>query len=1760
MAYNKKKALEDNITALRTAFLVKKEARLATQQERAILSKYTGFGGLKCVLDTRPITEWPITEHSLYPLTQTLHELIRDNSSTERDYNRYIVSIKQSVLTAFYTPEEVITTIGKVISNHYSFEKMIDPSSGSGRFLHAFGDKQLQKTAYEKDILSGMILEAKEPGTTVRIAGFETIPENELGTYDLAFSNIPFGDIPVFDPLYIHDKQKSVFSQTIHNYFFVKGLDCVRDKGMVAYITSRGVADTPSNKHVREYLMSHSNLIAGIRFPDNLFASSAGIEVGSDLIILQKTETKKREIISQVEQNFIDATFFTRKQDGKFINAIYTDEFRETNQFGHERHVFHYQGDLNQELEKLLTSQFSEKHISPIEINKRVDSDYEATTTLASETFSLYDLWGMTTVERTQITPSKSRKKNPITIKVPEIVPPHPLKWKEHYKDGSLVNYNGSVGYISDSKTHSFKELPNLSSKEQEIITDYASVRDTYYSLFDYEKTNEIENKNLRQLLNEHYDLFISRHGGLRENGKVLLLDPDSTEVLSIERYVDGLRKKSDIFFEPVTFKIKKEQILTPIEALSSSLNLYGQINFKYISEQTNLTTDEVMSSLSEHIYYNPLSTHLSKYEISDYFLSGNVYDKIDSLTNYSEHVSAIEREKIASSLAALTNIIPPQIPFEEIGLNFGERWIPTEIYSEFATHLFNSETQISYVPVTDTFLVDIKYSHSVQSIWGVGHHMNAQDVFTHALQNTFPTITKTVGYGDNKKQVPDPEATQLVSTKIKDIQSRYESWLMEKPIETKEYLTDLYNRTFNCFVRPHYNGSFQTFPDLSFDKFDYNDLYASQKDAIWMLKQNGGGICDHTVGGGKTLIMCCAAYEMKRLGLANKPCIICLKANVDQIAETFKSAYPNAKLLYPGKTDFTPQNRAKIFLDIKNNNWDCIILTHEQFHKIPQSLEIQKEIMEDEIYQLDMALDVLNQQNNKSNTRAQQKGLEKRKTNLEVNLKSVIYKINMQTDTVDFRSMGIDHLLVDESHQFKNLMFTTRHQRVAGLGNTTGSQKALNLYFALRDIQKRSGKDLGATFLSGTTLSNSLTELYVLFKYLRPQALAKQGITCFDAWAAIYTRKSTEFEFSVTNNIIQKERFRHFVKVPELAMFYNEITDYRDADMVGLDRPDKNTILTNIPPTPTQEDFIERLMQFAQNGNATLLGRAPLSESEEKGKMLIATDYARKMALDMRMIDPLEYIDEMNNKASVCADRIYEYYNQYDKVKGTQFVFSDLGTYKPDKWNVYSEIKNQLIERYNVPEHEIRFIQEASTDKMRKNIIDKMNSGEIRILFGSTQMLGTGVNAQERAIAVHHLDIPWRPSDLEQRDGRAIRKGNLISKKYAGNKVDVLIYATEKSLDAYKFNILQNKQMFISQLKTQQLGSRILDEGALDDQNGMNFAEYIAILSGNTDLLDKAKLDKQITQLEKEQTLFIKDKLVQERNLSSLVRELELTELAVKDMRSDYQASSFVANKSLIIKGSLQTDSKETGKLLHSLKERTNTRGEYANIGNYAGYSVFIKTEDTRNKFYIQLDSGRKYTKGIGTLPLSYDQCHVFFQEIIDSLPERAGELQKKIIGNKNDIKNLTASLQTSSWPNANKLVELKNEHAALEKKIAASILNQEQKNILLIDTLQSSSGVNLDLVKIENKILVGDISKGSINNLKIKNLLTQDLIPFHATKINIGSQPCEKIKDLLSGKKVDLVDTSGEKTTFSLSRCPSGYQLTREEITDSISIASER
>ncbi len=865
-----------------------------------------------------------------------------------------------------------------------------------------------------------------------------------------------------------------------------------------------------------------------------------------------------------------------------------------------------------------------------------------------------------------------------------------------------------------------------------------------------------------------------------------------------------------------------------------------------------------------------------------------------------------------------------------------------------------------------------------------------------------------------------------------------------------------MYNRTFNCFVRPQYDGSHQSFPNLDLKGLGIPDLYQSQKDAIWMLKQNGGGICDHEVGAGKTLIMCCGAYEMKRLGLANKPMIVGLKANVHEIAQTFKTAYPNAKILYPGKEDFTPKNRVRILNEIKNNSWDAVILTHDQFGMIPQSPEIQRQILQKELDSVDENLSVLRSQGREVSA-GMLRGVEKRKENLEVKIKVLTEQIRDRSDdVVDFGRMGIDHLFVDESHRFKTLILTTRHDRVAGLGNPDGSQRALNMLFALRTIQERTGKDLGATFLSGTTISNSLTELYLLFKYLRPQELERQNINTFDAWAAVFAKKSTDYEFSVTNEIVQKERFRYFIKVPELASFYSEITDFRTAKDIGIDRPEKNEILYNIPPTPQQQEFIQKLVEFAKSGDATLLGRAPLNEREEKAKMLIATDYARKMSLDMRLIDKDKYEDHIDNKASHCAANIAGYYNKYDKEKGTQFVFSDLGTYKPGEWNPYSEIKRKLVEDHGIPAHEIRFIQEAKNETARKAMIQGMNEGRIRVLFGSTDMLGTGVNAQQRAVAVHHLDSPWRPSDLSQREGRAIRKGNEIAKLYGDNKVDVVIYAVEKSLDSYKFNLLHNKQLFITQLKTNNMGARTIDEGSLDEKSGMNFSEYVAILSGNTDLLEKAKLEKKIAALESERKSFGQNKAVSERKLDDILRTVDGNNDKVSRMRKDWESfNSRVQHDKdgnninpIKLDGIESSDVKVLAAKLASIADHATTHGEHYKIGELYGFRLLVKTDETmkeglftkQNRFFIEGEGNVKYTFNNGNMAQDPKLAVEYFIHALEKIPSTIEQYEKETAKISKDLPVLQ-EVAASTWRKEDELKDLKTELSALDRKILLSL-----------------------------------------------------------------------------------------------------------------------
>ena len=1968
MAFNKKQRLRENIEAIRTAFTLDREGRTPTARERALLERYCGFGGLKCILNpARELTDavhWAKSDLELFAPTVELHRLIRENSRDEAEYRRYVDSLKASVLTAFYTPQAIADTIADVLHDRKVRPRLIlEPSAGMGAFISPVlsNNPQAEVMAFEKDLLTGKMLGHLYPQQKIRTEGFEKIEKPFLNRFDLAISNIPFGDIAVFDAEY---EKKSVMyriaAKKVHTYFFLKGLDAVRDGGVVAFITSQSVLNTEGNGGTRYLMMKQADLLSAIRLPNNLFTENANTEVGCDLIILQKNINKMD--LSEEDMRFTRTV--RSNHTGVVTNEyfldhperiIHTEAKKDTDPYGKPAMIYTHSGGVEgiaMDLYKMLSEALSvrldleryngikgerqearqemrqniavqtegieakrensasvareleeakRENTHPVEgertevkrensasaaeerteVKKEsglpdagaadrtkreansVQPKVQAMTGVSQEAQSrqpeapvmdLYDLFGYTQEERrlaerglkpgrkkggkskpkqpvqaslfvlpedgtgmkadkgkteagAAITPEEAKEMEeiirgtaeveaaPVETTAPkaedtaspqedgdpedavyrsldwetnppingfyetmmsltpeqraelrrlgktkmeanaarqaagtteakrenndagkteelqgtaatavypvengfeaerkrriaeveeamrreeaamtpeerqrkreeEMMPrPYSRPLEPHLKDGSLawVHTQGvryQVGVLKDVTCYGATFQPlDMEGMQKEKAQLYISMRDTYERLYAQEAERQEANDMLRRHLNTYYDEFTMRYGCLnaRQNVKLLMMDASGRNMLALERSEGGTMVKADIFDRPVSFS--QETVVaaeSPEEALSASLNRYGGVNLPYMESLCDMARTDMLEALKGRVYYNPLA---EGYEIADRFIAGNVVVKAREMEEWVKgHEGDEMMPQAREALEALRENIPEQIPFEDLDFNFGERWIPTGVYAAYMSRLFETDVRISYSESLDEY--SVACSHRTMKITdeflvkGYYRHYDGMHLLKHALHNTCPDMMKKVGEDEHGKDIKarDSEGIQLANAKIDEIRGGFTEWLEEQSPEFKKRLTDMYNNKFNCFVRPKYDGSHQTFPGLDLKGLGITDLYPSQKDCIWMLKQNGGGIADHEVGTGKTLIMCVSAHEMKRLGLVHKPMIIGLKANVREIAECYRTAYPNARVLYASEKDFEAANRVRFFNDIRNNDWDCVIMSHDQFGKIPQSPELQQRILQAELDTVEENLEVLRSQG-KDVSRAMLRGLEKRKFNLTAKLEKVEHAIKSRTDDVaDFRQMGIDHIFIDESHQFKNLTFNTRHDRVAGLGNSEGSQKALNLLFAIRTIQERTGKDLGATFLSGTTISNSLTELYLLFKYLRPKELERQDIRCFDAWAAIFAKKTTDFEFNVTNNIVQKERFRYFIKVPELAAFYNEITDYRTAEDVGVDRPDKNEILHHISPTPDQEYFIKQLMEFAQTGDATLLGRLPLSETEEKAKMLIATDYARKMALDMRMIDP-EYEDHPDNKASHCAKMIAEYYHRYDAQKGTQFVFSDLGTYQPGGWNVYTEIKRKLVEDHGIPAHEIRFIQECKSEKSRKAVIEAMNEGQVRVLFGSTSMLGTGVNAQRRAVAIHHLDTPWRPSDLAQRDGRAVRKGNEIAKLYADNRVDVIIYAVEKSLDSYKFNLLHCKQTFISQLKSGAMGARTIDEGAMDEKSGMNFSEYMAILSGNTDLLEKAKLEKRIASLEGERKSFNKGRRESELKLEEKTLALRNNQAAVAAMTEDWEKFTAAAqtdregNRLNLIKidGLDSADEKTIGKRLQEIARNATTGGQYKRVGELYGFPIEVISEPTLrdgleftdNRFVVK--GNLRYNYNNGHLAMADTHAAAMnFLNALERIPGIIDQHQKRNEVLEQEIPQLQA-IAGKTWKKEDELKQLKSELAALDRKI---------------------------------------------------------------------------------------------------------------------------
>jgi N12 class adenine-specific DNA methylase len=1840
-------------------------SRHLLDNERELFKLYNGFGGIKAVLNPNEKKEtWVKQDQPLFELVQELKQVLHENTEDEVEYMQYWDSIRSSTQTAYYTPEPIIEAMLTPIANsNIEIESMLDPSAGTGRYIDAMNVimPSLKKVeGYEKDFLTGKVLQWLYGKERMHIDGFEKSGTGDDNLYDVVTSNIPFGALQVFDPAMMQgDEARQKSMKYIHSYFFAKGLDKAREGGLVAFITSSGFSDAAVHRDMREYLMNNARLISAIRLPNNAFSET---NVSTDIIILQKTSNKNVDNITDNERKFIELTstkhgFPINSYVFNRDNLIFTKAEKGIGQYGKESMILSYESNQN---------------IPPLNIviEDRIKRDIELN-------FDK-EFYNINKVQVVKEIPVPIIKKEPVKIKMVEqeqkpaikvihVVKPQmsgqlnllddffgddDKKAKEvlssvvytgkinHLENGAFVfepanaekGYVEKVGVLSIHRNgQNYINDTSLSADATRMVRDYINVRTAYYDLIDTEQRSGTEEKDLRNTFNNIYDDFVRLHGRLHKNKQILKDDPIAHRIFNIEnitiidRKKDDVKvEKSDIFFKPTTILTEKKEYSIE-EALIQSLNKTNKVNIAYISALSHVPEMDIIKELTdkERIFFNPLLPE--KYEQRATFLSGNVYEKIDDIKaeitqleqnggrkfisagKWQDFLIDGDRERAEQSLTALQKAIPEKVPYELLDFNLGERWIPLDIYKDFISEKFNfSDTKyinLVYDNILDSYYIrpiknennswrdyntsrdylndsNLRFRFPQYTVYrnNGSKFKNAIEIMEYALADVTPEITYSEILPNNiKKTYKDYKAMNKISEIIDEFRSDFVKYLRKIPQEQKQMLEDLYNKKFNAYVRPQYDGSYREFKGLTFDNFDYKALYSTQKNAIEMLIQNAGGIIDHEVGGGKTMIMACAAQEMKNLGIIKKPIIIGLKANTSAIYDTYCKAYPNAKILYAGDDEDFVCKRTKAEKDAwnllsfdkkkeendkmmaafcrkaMNNDYDCIIMTHDQFLKIPQSSEIYLKVLKEEKNNIVRNLEVLQEENKNTGRKTDEKSLLIRLNNLEAKMEKIKYAVERRQNLQmpDLEQIGIDHIFVDESQQFKNLAYVTNHSRVAGLGNKAGSQRAENLLVALRTIQKKRGKDFGGTFLSGTPISNSIAEMYLLFKYLRPQMLKKQDINSFDAWAAVFAKKTKDYEFSVTNEIIIKERFRHFIKVPELAQTYFETADFKRAINIGVDRPEKHELLVKLTPSPEQERFTDGLIKFAKNGNVEALDikRQPLSDSEMKAKMLIATNYAKNMSLDMRMIDSTKYEDNPNNKLSICAEKIKEYYDRFDQWKGTQFVFCDTGVWggkeinerelededlsqtgkkkkKPkrqqqndydmsDKWDAYSEMKRKLIEK-GIPPNQIAFIQQCKNDEQKENLFEKMNNGEVRVLIGSTQKLGTGVNAQQRAVAVHHLDAPWRPSDMEQRNGRAVRTGNWVAKEHNDNKVEVFIYATEKTLDTFRFNLLANKQQFINQIKNNAMGKRSIDEGACGDETeGMSYNEYVAVLSGDTSLLEKAKLERKIVALEGQRTTFLQEKVTNKKKVETLDGIINKMEKVQKEIKNDVTAFNEALRKEVEYAKSTGTfielseqekpftvpvlgnNNKERTLSLHYSKEETKdiaeklakiaeeqkTDGKIVTIGNLLNderFKICVETKriatevldmnkgegqqssslfaKDENFFYLMAPSGRYYQYNNGRLGLQADTIIRNSHNCMCKSAVLMLEKQEKEIAKLVQQRDTYSNIINNEWTHEQQLENLKKDLKKLMNKMEAENIkkNENQSPTPIVEKLE--------------------------------------------------------------------------------------------------------
>lgn len=1438
--------LRSNVEALRIVRTLMKEGREATADERDVLGRYHGWGGVDLgraystdMMRRSSNGRWG-TQTENDKLLSRLADIIDE---LDPDGKRGVLSaINRAALTSYYTPTAVAKTLNDFVElAGFKGGNMLDPSMGSGIFEGTMSKAVQQSTmihGIELDWLTGQIARNLYPDANVLVTGYEQAGTAD-NAYDVVMSNIPFGDLSVTDKTWKHDSSpvRKAAQNRIHNYFAVKMLDNTRPGGLCVIMTSNAILDTKSNQIIREHLADKAEVLGVVRLPDNTF-KGAGTSVVTDVILLRKYKNEADRIATRgnetyttnIEKPFLSSGELQLKNptDGKTYDVTVNGYFTKNKDMmiGDGKAGGQYRADEFGLSSAMSTDEIAKSIRNLVE--KRIVADRKG---------KLFDTHKTEREVKQAVSEAYKGDGNYIS-------------------SGNIVEQDGMIGVVTSTKnkygdvTTTFNEIPSLKGKAERIQA-MLPIRKAMKQLIDMQ-IQGVDNNHLEEArteLQNTYDAFVKKYGRLNDKANDFLTeDIDGYTLRSLEKYKDSKFVGLSDIFTKNTIKpaLDMTTAKTPQDAISLSLAEYGEIKPSFMKDVLGENWTEQCGDI---LFKTPFTE--DEYETVDAYLSGDVKTKLEQARAAAKEDATLQR-----NVDALEAVQPKDIPFEDISIRMGARWIPAEVYTDFMFEQFgipkytykDNKSGVEYLPEVDQYVVNVAKNElgGEADAWRTSRR-SASEVFTAALQDKSLSVFDTIKEGGKETKVLNKEETELLNNKIQDLRTAFEDWIGQNP-EREEMLMRLYNDKFNRTVLRKFDGSHLNVAGLM-----GKELRPHQKDAVWMLINNRGGIVDHIVGAGKTLVMQSAIMEMRRMGIAKKPMIIALKSTVAQIAKEFREAYPAARILAPTEKDFAANNRKKFMAQIALNDYDCVILSHDQYNMLPHTEEMERSVIDEQMAQLDNAIEFLYGQDDKSQlTKKQIKGLEKRKNNLETKLTNLLdRKIDRE---FTFEGLGVDYLFVDECQHFKSLPYVSTYDRVAGLGDKKGSQKAIALLNGVRYLQKMHQGDQGTVFLSGTTISNSLSEIYHLLNYLRPSEMERLGMTTFDAWAGNFAIHTAELEYGVTSELKEKDRFRSLTNIPELAKMYAEIADVRNDLNLKLPKPKMRSHIVTVPQTELMQEINREIVNMVKGKDGRYFN---ITSNDNTPWGLLASTLSAKAAINPRLID--ESWETEGGKIPAVCENVKKIYDQFAEQKGTQLIFCDTGVPgKGKKYDAYSDIINRLVNDYGIPRKEIADIHEANTDEKRKELFAKVNDGSVRILIGGTKNMGTGVNVQKRIVAMHHVDVPWTPADREQREGRGVRQGNEIARDFNDDNVDVYFYATEGSLDMYKYQLQETKGKLFAQFKSGTIGDRTFDEG--DAEGDFDPAEVVAMLSGNPVIFEKSKQDKKVEKLRRAKRAYESD------------------------------------------------------------------------------------------------------------------------------------------------------------------------------------------------------------------------------------------------------------------------------------------------------------